>query len=39
MNGENELYNKLERLQMRVDNLNVSKCGLEETLLSSSHRT
>jgi hypothetical protein len=38
MKEKNELYDKIEQLQMQVNNLKVSKCVLEENLLSSSHR-
>jgi hypothetical protein len=38
MKEKNELYAKIEWLQMPVNNLKVSKCALEENLLSSSHR-
>lgn len=39
MKEKNELYDKMERLQMQVNNLKVSKCALEEkNLFSSSHR-
>lgn len=34
---KNELYTKIQWLQMQVSNLKVSKCVLEENLLSSSH--
>jgi hypothetical protein len=38
MKEKNELYDEIERLQMQINNLKVSKCALEENLLSSSHR-
>jgi hypothetical protein len=38
MKRKNELYDKIEQLQMQINNLKVSKCALEENLLSSSHR-
>jgi hypothetical protein len=38
MKAKNELYDKIRRLQMQVNNLKVSKCAREENLLSSSHR-
>ena len=34
----NELHDKIEWLQMQINNLKVSKCALEENLPSSSHR-
>ena len=33
-----ELNDKIDHLQMLINNLKVSKCALEENLLSSSHR-
>jgi hypothetical protein len=38
MKEKKELYDKIERLEMQVNDLKVSKCVLEENLLSSSHR-
>jgi hypothetical protein len=34
----NELHDKLDQLKMQVNNLKVSKCALEENLLSSTQR-
>jgi hypothetical protein len=34
--GRNGVYDKIERLQIWINNLKVSKCALEENLLSSS---
>lgn len=34
----NEFHDKIEWLQMQINNLKVSKCALEENLPSSSHR-
>jgi hypothetical protein len=38
MKKKNELYDKIERLQMQINNLKISKCALEENLFFSSHR-
>jgi hypothetical protein len=35
---KNELCDKIKHLQMQINNVKVSKCALEEDLLSSSHR-
>ena len=38
MKEKKELRDKIERLQTQINNLKVTKCVLEENLLSSSHR-
>ena len=38
MKEKNELYDKIEWLQMQINNLKVSKWALEESLLPSSYR-
>jgi hypothetical protein len=38
MKEKNELYDNIERLQMQMNNLKVSKYALEENIFSSSHR-
>jgi hypothetical protein len=38
MKEKKELRDKIERLQTQINNLKVTKCVLEENLLSRSHR-
>jgi hypothetical protein len=35
MNSNNKLCDKIDQLQIRINSLEVSKCALEENLLSS----